>query len=426
MTDFPSPAEMLEKTKFPGADATEVYFSGAKTLSVEYGGSSYKKKEISEDKGYGVRIINGRRVGFSHTNIPENFSRAAETAARLSKYSPKTGFSFEPPPKEYPKIKTTDKRISGLPPDLAFTAMEEILGGLRKYAEPTRISVSFSEASESLANTEGLSASCCYTDATIYAEAKKGEGTGYSLYSSRMLPENFEDIGEEAGKIAKAMAFPSPIPTQEVLVKFSPDMLTSLLGFLLFSFDGDNKRRGISRLERGKDVFSQDFTLFSDPLSEGDSSGIFDGDGVPSVSLPLIEKGKVKNFFYDRQTAALEGVNDKGSCQRPDYASSPAPGISNLVIDVGDFSGEPDEKFLEIVSFHGLHTANPVSGDFGVDVDVSFLCGNGEKKAVSDILLTGNIFNLFNNIKHIGKKQFVHANLVSPEIWFSDLHIIGK
>lgn len=161
MTDFPSPADMLEKTKFPGTDAAEVYFSGAKTLSVEYGGSSYKKKEISEDKGYGVRTIKGNRVGFSHTNIPENFSRAAETAVRLSKYSQKTGFSFEPPPKKYPRMKTTDKRISGLPPGLAFTAVEEILEGLRKYAEPTRISVSFSEASESLANTEGLSASCC-------------------------------------------------------------------------------------------------------------------------------------------------------------------------------------------------------------------------------------------------------------------------
>ncbi|MFP3950195.1 MAG: TldD/PmbA family protein [Candidatus Micrarchaeia archaeon] len=426
MTDFPSPAEMLEKTKFPGADAAEVYFSGAKTLSVEYGGSSYKNKEVSEDKGYGVRTIKNKRAGFSHTNTLENFSRAADTAIRLSGFSPKTGFSFEPPPKKYPKIQTTDTRISGLPLELAFSAVEEILGELRKYAEPTRISVSFSEASESIANTEGLSASCCYTDVTLYAEAKKGKGTGYFLYSSRMLPESFGEIGRKAGRIAKAMAAPSSIPTQEITVKFSPDMLRSLLGFLLFSFDGDNKRRGITRLEKGEDVFSPDFTLSSNPISEGDSSCIFDGEGVPSFSLPLIENGKVKNFFYDRQTAALEGVNEGGSCQRSDYASPPSPGLSNLVIEEGNFAGGPDERFLEIISFHGLHTSNPVSGDFGVDVDVSFLHENGEKKAVSDILLTGNIFNLFNSIKHIGKKQSVHANLISPEIWFSDLHIIGK
>ena len=95
MPDFPKPEALLRMLNSQGIKDAEVYFTGARTLSVEYAGKTYKTKEFSEDAGYGVRILKNGKVGFSHTNIPEDFKKTAKTAERISKISPKTKFSFE-------------------------------------------------------------------------------------------------------------------------------------------------------------------------------------------------------------------------------------------------------------------------------------------------------------------------------------------
>jgi len=426
MLVFPDPEELLKRVKSLGMPDAEVYFSGAKTLSVEYSGKTCKTKEFSEDSGCGIRILKNKKIGFSHTNIPGDFNKTAKAAEKLSKISPKTGFAFLPKPKKYPKVETVDPTVLDLPVDLAFSAINDILEGIGKKAEPTKISISLSRGCEKIANSEGLNADSCYTAVSIYAEAKKGKGMGFSLYSARDFPKNSRRFGEVAGKIAGKMASAKPIATEEIAVQFSPHMLASFIGFFMFNFDGDNKRRGISKLKRNQKKFGEVFSLISDPLSRGDAACPFDGEGTPSKPLQLIENGKVKNFLYDRYTAALEGIKKGGSCQRSDYASYPSPGITNLVIPGGSSKTQKPKRYLEIVSFHGLHTSDPVSGEFGVDVDIAFLHDRGKTVPVTNVLLSGNIFNMFNGITHLGKSQSVHGNLVSPDIWFRKMHIIGK
>ena len=414
MQVLPSPDELLARLKKLGINSAEVYSSGATTLSVEYSAKTCKTKEISHDFGYGVRVLKNNKIGFSHTNISGDFDKTAKTAHTLSKISPKTNFSFEPKARKYPSTPTYDSAVAELDPEMAFLAIEQILAGVGKKAEPTKISISLSKAKEEIANTENLYTNAEYTEVSLYVEAKKGNGLGFSLYSARDMPKDLEKFGVEAAKVANQMKSSKPIPTQELTVKF-----------LVFNFDGDNKRRGITKLKTGQSKFDSKFSLISDPLSAGDAACSFDGEGAPSKALPLITEGKVKNFLYDRYTGALEGIKKDGCCQRTDYASYPSPGITNLVIPAGRGGTKP-EKYLEIISAHGLHTSDPVSGDFGVDVDIALLHNKGKITPVSNVLLSGNIFNLFNSIKHLGKTQLVHGNLISPEIWFSKVHIIGK
>lgn len=418
---------MLKEMKACGVDEGEAYLSSSKTISIEYGGKTYKAKEFSENAGYGVRVLHGKRLGFSHSNLMEDFRKTVKSAKSLSALSPKTAFSFEPSGAKFPVLKTEDPRVHGLPPEKAFSAMEQLLEGIGEYAEPTRVSVSFSEGYEAISNTNSLFAECGYTSVSAYAEAKKGKGLGFQIYSSRSLPKDFLVFGREAGRIASLMQDSASIPTGEYTVKFSQYMLPSLLGFLAFNFDGDNKRRGITRLEKGGKKFSDSFTLAIDPLAAADASCPFDGEGVPSAPLRLVEGGVVENFLYDRYTAALGGENAKGSCQRMDYASLPSPGITNFAISPGKGrQGSGPDDFLEVFSFHGLHTSDPVSGDFGVEADIAFLHKKGKIIPVTNVLLTGNIFNLFNSILHVGNKQSITGNLVSPEIWFSGVRAIGK
>lgn len=424
---FLSPEECLRALASEDVSGAEVYTSSAHSLNVEYAGNTYKSKEFSGDSGYGIRIIEKGKMGFSHSNLPGNAAPALRRARELARFSPQTSFSFEPAHEKYPSPKTFDRKLSELEPESVFSAVEEILGGIREHATPTRVSVGFSNAQERIMNTSSLHAEGKYSSVSVYAEAKKGTGLGFSLYSSCFLPRDFRKFGEEAGEIASRMDGSRPVSTRKIPVKFSLSALPSLLEFLLFHFDGDNKRRGISRIEKGEKKFSGSFTLISDPLAEADSACPFDGDGAPSRPTALIKEGVVQDFLYDRYTAALGGAGAGGNCQRSDYSSMPAPGITNLVIPgVRPEGSGPPGEYLEVISFHGLHTSDPVSGDFGVDVDIAFLHGKGEPSPVSNVLLSGNIFNLFNKIAYTGESQETLGGLVSPEIWFSDVQLIGK
>lgn len=421
------PQDCLGRLAGHGIEQAEVYLSGARSLSVEYAGGAYKSKEFSSDSGYGVRVLHEGRLGLSHSNMDSAYGRTVESAKRLSCVSPKTSFSFEPAHKTYPEANTSDPGLSGLEPSLAFSVVEEILSGISSHAEPSRISVSFSEGTEAVVNTSGLHAEASCTSVSIYAEAKRGRGMGFSMYSSRFLPDDYRSMGEEAGRIASIMSESAHIRSQEMEVKFSPHLLSSLLDFLMFHFDGDNKRRGISMLAGGEKRFPEHLSIIEDPLADGDSSGPFDGEGAPSAPKFLVKDGVVSGFLHDRYTAALGGTKGAGNCQRPDYASVPSPGISNLSIPApkNGWGAEP-ERYLEVLSFHGLHTSDAVSGDFGVEADIAFLHEGEKVSPVTDALLTGNIFNLFNSISCLGKAASTHGNLISPEIWFSRVQVVGK
>jgi PmbA protein len=430
MQNPPFSAEhLVKKLRSTGIDECEAYCTSARTISIEFAGGGYKTKDFSSDSGYGLRAISGKKMGFAYSNRKEDFGKTAKTALTLSRISPKTGFEFESGRKKYPSVNTVDKRVLEFDEKDAFSAIKEVREGMGKLAEPARISLSVSNSSEEIANSSSLSASASYTAFDFFVEAKKGKGLGFAIHSSLFLPEDFYSLGKRAAEIASAMDTAKPVSSRKTDARFSKYMLAALLDFMLFHFDGDNKRRGISKLAKGKRKFSEEFTLISDPLAKAAGACAFDGEGVPSSKKFLINKGKVENFIYDKYTSSLEGLGEEGGhCQRADYASPPSPGVSNLVIPKGDASKEElkESEHLEIISFHGLHTSDPVSGDFGVEVDTAFLHSKGKRMPVNNILLSGNVFNLFNSIKLIGKEQNSWGNFIAPEILFSGVQIIGK
>ena len=158
-------------------------------------------------------------------------------------------------------------------------------------------------------------------------------------------------------------------------------------------------------------------------MEEGVNSQPFDDEGIPSEKITLIDKGTAKNFIYNVEVASLEGVKDNGKCSRPSYAAMPGIGFSNIVVDTGDLS--EDEGDISVVSFHGSHTANTTTGDFGIEVNSAFLTKNGKREPIRDFMITGNIFKLFKNIYGIGKRQRKLGTFFAPRIAFSDVQVVG-
>lgn len=73
----------------------------------------------------------------------------------------------------------------------------------------------------------------------------------------------------------------------------------------------------------------------------------------------------------------------------------------------------------------GMHTANPVSGDFSVGVSGIYI-ENGElKHPVKEVIYSGNVIELFKNIRALANDLKFFGNTGSPTLLVEGADISG-
>jgi len=74
----------------------------------------------------------------------------------------------------------------------------------------------------------------------------------------------------------------------------------------------------------------------------------------------------------------------------------------------------------------GMHTANPISGDFSVGA-TGFWIENGKKLyPVREITIAGNILELMKNVDAVGSDLCFSGRIRSPSLLIKELSIGGK
>lgn len=402
--------------------AQEVYFQRSEFTSLNFSGGELKIRESSEESGYGLRILKDGRLGFAYCQDKEKLDEARERAGKLSKFSPKTDFSF-PPQAGYGKPDIFDSDIE--PSD--FGKFRELLEQAREAAETfgarSKVVVSAHKSFTELENSEGFSGSYDDTGFSMYVEAMHGEGLGIGYISSNHIV----DVGAtalEAAGMARDMQNAKKPEAGKYAVVAQIEALDTLLEVLLPSFSGDWRRRGITSLP-GK-TFSEKLSVYDDPLSSGTSARPFDDEGIPSKRKTLIEKGEVESYLYDLETAALAGEDGSGSCLRDSYDDNPSIGSSNIVVSPGTWNDLGEiEKYIELHYAHGSHTANLTTGDVGLEVSAAFLVEGDKRTPLKGFMISANIFDMFANIEAVESKVRTVGSLTAPRMAFSDVHVVS-
>jgi PmbA protein len=71
----------------------------------------------------------------------------------------------------------------------------------------------------------------------------------------------------------------------------------------------------------------------------------------------------------------------------------------------------------------GVHTADPISGDFSVGISGLWI-ENGEiKYPVKEAVLTGNILDLFKRIKDVGSDLRFYGSIGSPSLLIEEMDV---
>ncbi|NJE09045.1 TldD/PmbA family protein [Thermococcus sp. M39] len=403
-------------------------------------GSSFKiercelvRAQRKYHSGIGLRVGYKGKIGFSYiTGINHDratLERFVNRTIKLAKVSevPFHGFSDD---NGKNKVKALyDKRIEELSFDdayataLSLTEKEKELK--EKFGKEYTFSggLAFGVSTDGIANSNGIEKSEKTTGLSISIHiVKRAEKNGIGSYYKgfRLMPD-FErefSVGLEKALEEVELSYNAKkIDGYEGELILEPHAVASLMSILMVNLYGDNVYHRRSRFSKVEDrIASESFTLIDDATLEGKlGSYSFDGEGNPSQRTVLIENGILKGFLFDETYAKLMNTESTGNAVR-DFRTTPHIGNSNVIVDGKRENLEELEKAIIIKRVFGEHTANPVSGDFSLTVELGYIIENGEVKPFKDNMFAGNIFELINSIISVGKEKEEIGSFISPRI----------
>jgi PmbA protein len=107
----------------------------------------------------------------------------------------------------------------------------------------------------------------------------------------------------------------------------------------------------------------------------------------------------------------------------------PTSGIRNLYIERGNHTLEDllrayEEVFL-ILDLMGLHTADPISGDFSLGASGIIYKSGKKERAVKGVVIGGNIQELLKNLVGVGEDLRMYGHVGSPSLLIEAITVGG-
>jgi PmbA protein len=440
----------------------EIYFNESVHFDVESKEGSIESLEISRYLGAAFRILNGQRMGFSYTTflnpslsgaepVSGGVGRAIEDAIQSAEVTfSDPYFDFAPALKAFPsELPIFDKTLEGIPEKrkiekakLSEDSARSMDPRIKKVRKASYQEV-FSRTT--LINSNGLQISYDNTivsmSVTAIAEESGESEIGWDFDFSHFFNDlDAEKTGRSAGKKALERLGGRRIATGVYAVLLRNHVASEFLSLLAQSFLADQGQKGKSRLQgkQGEKFFSPLITIVDDGLyPAGISTAPIDGEGMPSQRTTLVDRGEIHGYLYDRYWANRENLSSSGSnvgstgnSRRRGIKSPPGVGISNFFIEPGDLnSSKLVEKMWQGVVLDdvmGLHTADPISGDFSLGCSGDWVERGRKVHPVKSIAIAGNLFELFRKVTGLGDDLRFFGGVGSPSLLVKELMISGN
>ncbi|HKJ85005.1 MAG TPA: metallopeptidase TldD-related protein, partial [Spirochaetia bacterium] len=246
---------------------------------------------------------------------------------------------------------------------------------------------------------------------------------------------------EEAARIAARRALAKlgaqEIDSGEYPVVFDALSASELLGAFIASpvspFFGENIQKGRSMLagKLGTQIGPELFTVVDDP-ARGLSPEFFDGDGVATTRLSLVDRGRFTSVVHNVYSAAREdGAETTGHASRG--RSGVGTGLHHPYLENGE--GSLDELLeamgsgILVTEVTGLHAGlNPVTGDFSLSAQ-GFLVEAGKRAhPVRNVVVAGNFFELASRLvrKAGDLREDTRAGFDAPSVFVEKLSVSGR
>ena len=418
----------------------EIYISSVQTLKAISGNLSMESLTKSKETGVGVRIKKGEKTGFFYVSNPteEKINKAVQKAIQsieISEDNPYIQFSTPADNPVNPEIydKYSAENLTDAEKSQIALEFEEKIRSKDSRITNVRNCSFIEKISEyTLINSNGVEISEKSTSYTIMAAAiatgEKDSQIAWGFDSSRFLSDlDIDRTAEEMVHNAVSLLGAKPIPSQVIPALFPPYAFTQILEAFFPVFSGESLITGKTYLkDKLQEKIAPDFVTLIDSglLSRKIGSRKYDDEGTPTQSTEIIKNGVFQTFLHSIYTANKTSSIPTGNGFRNSFKDTPSVQPSNFYLANGSQPVKPEGKYFKVIEMMGLHTANPVTGDFSVGA-TGMLIQDEYEYPVSGITISGNFFELLGDIVQIGNDLKFYGRFGSPSVFVSRINIGG-
>jgi PmbA protein len=434
--------KLIEKIK-QKVHSGELFRANFKTTPVDYEMNQLKSINMEETEGWALRVIHDGKIGFSSSTSQNQIDGMIEKALEVAQFGQVAQFAFpgQITTGNKQKIKLYDEAVKEKSIEDMIETGNKIVKRILSINSDLRCDAGISKQDGSIqyVNTNGTSfdyKKTMLSYSIMVQDTKENDmmmlmeslNWGNADLSLDPLWERLERKVKWSKKIIEMGSGTMP-------VIFTPKALLVLILPFISGLNGRIVNKKISPLQdkKGELVCNPLFSMYSDgTIDYAGASAPYDDEGIAMQRLPLIEKGILKNYYYDLQNAAEAGVKPTGNGIRNSFHSSPSPGVSNLIISEGKTSFDEMIKDIKegiiVDQVLGLGQGNVLSGAFSNNVQLGFKIKNGKVAGrIKNVMIAGNAFEVLKNIVAVGDKaRWVSGQYRFPHIYLKSLSVSTK
>ncbi len=426
-----------------GADAIRVTLNNGQQSSFSVMNGKLDKLQMTNDSSLYIQIYTQGRYGAFSTNRMErneleHFVKEAIVATRL--LAPDIHRKL-PDPAIYYKgggadLKQFDSSLfdidSKVKKEIAFGICDEMSSGSDLVISAT---AEYADAYDYqyIVDTQGFEGESLETDFTVTAECSlKGKGDARpnswwyetSLFFDKL---NCSGCGKEAVSRGLKKLNPRSIKSGKYNMVVENRVASRLIAPIITALNGRNLQQKNSFLlnKIGEKVFSGKMNIIDTPHIPGLSgSRYFDGDGIATKDLSIIENGVVRTPFISSYFASM--LNTDVTIEGPSVPTLTDSGYGeeyrNLTLD--NMLSAIDNGIL-VTGFNGGN-CNGTTGDFSYGIE-GFTVKDGKMgRPLSEMLITGNMVDLWNSLLFSGTDIFRQSRWQIPSIAFEGVDFTGE
>ncbi len=418
--------ELLGQARQAGADAADAILVSGTSLGIQVRQGRQEELERSEHNDIGLRVFAGTRSAIvSATSAdPAGFARLVAQAMAMARVVPEDGFAglceralhgvgddggtLELSDEAAPDVAALlDRAQRAEAAALAVSGVQNSLGG----------SAGYGRTEVALVTSGGFSGRYARSSHSVSASVLAGSGTSmqrdYDYHSVVHLGDldDPEAIGRSAGERAVARMHPTKPRTGRMPVVYDPRVSGSLLGHLAGALNGGSVARGTSFLKErmGTRVLPSGISVIDDATRRrGLRSKPFDGEGVPTAPLVLVEDGEIRSWVLDGRSARQLGLASTGNASRG-TSSPPSPSTTNLHLAGGTVT--PAALMADIAE--GIYVTemmgsaiNGLTGDYSRGASGYMIRGGALAEPIAEFTVAGNLLDMFASLQPANDLEF--------------------
>ncbi len=438
--------QIAKELKARAVEESEIYLARSRDLTIEVRKAEVESLKSAETMGVSLRVLRGKSLGFSYCtelnaqSLQNMVSNAVDGSEQVGS-DPYLDF----PPSDsstLPALEIFDENLSEIPLEEKILVARELEEAALAYDPRVKKihRATYQEEQEEvwLRNSRGLErqtrvtlASCnIMAIATHNEESQVGWDFDFNHFFTGLKRK---EIGVRAAQKAVDMLGAKSIKTTKSPLLLENSVASELLGTLAPSFLAESVQKKKSALagKINQLIFSSLLNITDDGLYPGGmATSPFDAEGVERKRTPLIVEGRLVTYLYDLYCANREGLNSTGNSSRPSLKVPPRVGISNLFIEKGTVSFEELLANLGtgllITELLGVHTADPISGDFSVGAAGHWVEKGERSFPVKEIAFSGNLIQLFQKVEEVGSDLRFFGPVGSPSLLLKKMTISGE